>query len=120
MTSRDLSLAASGEQKFTQGEMVELFGEEMPIEAAELVFGSAGNDMTIGEVRAKVRQMAATKSYAARLAEAHYAETHDLRVERPWSECHPAYREQKIGAMVRALDAVPQPPVQQTPATLPG
>lgn len=40
-----------------QKEMVEMFGEEIPIEAASLLFASP-DDMTIGEVRRQLRDIA--------------------------------------------------------------
>lgn len=44
-------------EKITQAEIVELFGDEMPIEAANLLF-NAPDDMTIDEVREKIRALA--------------------------------------------------------------
>lgn len=44
----------------TREEMIKLFGETMPIEAVNLVWNSPGN-MTIGEVRAALREIAAKK-----------------------------------------------------------
>lgn len=44
-------------EKITQSEIVELFGDEMPIEAANLLF-NAPDYMTIGEVREKIRALA--------------------------------------------------------------
>lgn len=41
----------------SQAEMVEMFGETMPIEAVRLLFESPGS-RTIGELRAKLREIA--------------------------------------------------------------
>lgn len=45
------------EAPITQAEMIELFGETMPIEAVKLAW-EAPSEMTLGEIRAKLRQMA--------------------------------------------------------------
>ncbi len=42
--------------KITRQEMISMFGESMPIEAMTLLW-EAPNEMTIGEIRAKLRQM---------------------------------------------------------------
>lgn len=47
----------SDERPITSDEMVELFGERMPIEAVMLLWGSP-DEMTIGQLRAKLRQIA--------------------------------------------------------------
>lgn len=44
----------------TREEMIEMFGEEMPMEAVVLVWDSPG-ETTIGEVRAKLREIAAKR-----------------------------------------------------------
>ena len=46
------------EDKITQKEMIELFGETMPIEAANLLF-EAPDGWTVGQVRAKLRSLRA-------------------------------------------------------------
>lgn len=43
----------------TQEEMIEMFGEAMPIEAVRLIWHSPPH-ATIGEVRAELRRLAAT------------------------------------------------------------
>lgn len=44
------------EDKITQQEMVEMFGETMPMEAYKLLL-EATDDMTVGEVRKKLREI---------------------------------------------------------------
>jgi hypothetical protein len=46
------------EDKITQQEMIEMFGETMPLEAATLVW-EAPDGMTVGDVRKKLRKIAA-------------------------------------------------------------
>lgn len=46
-------------------EMIELFGETMPIEAVQLLW-SAGDDKTVGELRAELRQIARKRLSADR------------------------------------------------------
>lgn len=43
----------------TREEMIEMFGEAMPMEAVALVWDTPG-EMTLGEVRARLREIAAT------------------------------------------------------------
>jgi hypothetical protein len=45
----------------TQKEMIELFGEAMPIEAVNLIWNGP-DDMTVGECRAKLREIAAKEA----------------------------------------------------------
>ena len=47
----------SDQDKITQEEMVEMFGESMPMEAVTLVW-RAPDDMTAGEIRAELRRIA--------------------------------------------------------------
>lgn len=47
----------------TQEEMIELLGDRMPIEAASLFFESGGG-ATAGEIRARLRQIAAERHSA--------------------------------------------------------
>ncbi len=42
----------------TQQEMIDMFGEMMPIEAVSLLYQADGRE-TIGEIRAKLRKIAA-------------------------------------------------------------
>lgn len=51
-------MTASG--KITQAEMIEMFGTQMPVEAVNLLFYSPG-EMTLGEMRAKLRGIAAER-----------------------------------------------------------
>lgn len=44
--------------KITQAEMVEMFGEAMPVEAVNLLWDSPG-DWTLGQLRAELRRIAA-------------------------------------------------------------
>lgn len=46
--------------KITREEMIELFGEEMPIEAVKLLFNS-DDSLTIGDIRAQLRDIAAKR-----------------------------------------------------------
>jgi hypothetical protein len=46
------------EEKITQDEMVDLFGEEMPVQAVELLFTSSP-EKTVGELRKELRMMSA-------------------------------------------------------------
>lgn len=50
-------MTKSPTDKITQDEMVEMFGQSMPVEAVSLLF-DAPPEMTIGEIRAKLRTMA--------------------------------------------------------------
>lgn len=47
--------------KITHEEMIELFGEEMPIEAVSLLWGASDGE-TIGNVRRKLREMAGARA----------------------------------------------------------
>lgn len=47
--------------RITRAEIVEMFGETMPIEAVNLLWDSPG-EMTIGEMRAKLREIASTRT----------------------------------------------------------
>lgn len=51
----------ASQDKITQAEMIEMFGEAMPIEAVNLVFDSP-DGMSIGEMRAELRRIAKAKS----------------------------------------------------------
>lgn len=46
--------------RITQAEMASMFGSEMPIEAMELLWNAPGS-MTLGEVRARLREIANAK-----------------------------------------------------------
>ena len=46
------------QDKISQKELKEMFGDTIPMEAVQLVWG-ASDDETIGEVRAKLRKFAA-------------------------------------------------------------
>ena len=48
------------DNQITQDEMVKMFGETMPVEAAELIFGAHDNT-TVGEVRVALRAIAAAR-----------------------------------------------------------
>jgi hypothetical protein len=50
----------SESDKISSDEMIKLFGETMPIEAISLLWNSPG-EVTIGEVRARLRQMARSR-----------------------------------------------------------
>lgn len=52
------------EAKITREEMIELFGEAMPLEAGNLLFDTDG-DKTIGQVRAELRKIAAERRPAS-------------------------------------------------------
>lgn len=56
------------EAPITQAEMVEMFGETMPWEAFELI-GSAPDSMTLGQMRARLRQIAEERKTAPTLLE---------------------------------------------------
>lgn len=46
--------------KITREEMIEMFGEMMPIEAVSLLWEAPG-EMTLGEMRAELRRIAAQR-----------------------------------------------------------
>lgn len=46
------------ERKITHGELLDLFAGEIPMEAMAFIFEEAPSDMTIAEVRARLKQMA--------------------------------------------------------------
>lgn len=48
---------ADPQAKITQQELVDMFGSQMPIEAVDLLW-NAPDEMTIGEARAKLREIA--------------------------------------------------------------
>lgn len=50
----------SSPQPITPAEMVEMFGESMPIEAIKLLW-SAPDEKTIGEIRSELREIAKLK-----------------------------------------------------------
>lgn len=50
--------------KITQAELIDLFGETIPMEVVNLIFGPSSEKMTIGEVRAEIR-----KIYAATISQ---------------------------------------------------
>lgn len=49
-----------GGSRITQAEMMEMFGERMPIEAVNLLW-SAPDDWTLRQVRERLREIAAEK-----------------------------------------------------------
>ena len=55
------AMAKAPDDRITKNEMVEMFGNEMPIEAVQLLYDAPG-EMTLGGVRAKLREMAAAKT----------------------------------------------------------
>lgn len=55
---------AVSDERFTRLELHDLFGDEMPMEAARLIFGPDNESMTIGAIRAKVREIALSRRAA--------------------------------------------------------
>lgn len=49
----------ANEKPLSQEELKKWFGDSMPTEVVNILFTKAGNDMTVGQVRAKVRAIAA-------------------------------------------------------------
>lgn len=49
----------ANEKPLSQEELRKWFGDSMPTEVVNILFTKAGNDMTVGQVRAKVRAIAA-------------------------------------------------------------
>ena len=75
-------MVSSDEKQITQEEMQQLFGETMPWQAVELIW-NAPDTMTIGEVRSKLRKMAAQRKNLSPEVEAacHVLEDYDMLEE---------------------------------------
>jgi len=56
----------SNEGPITQEEMIELFGEAMPIEAVQLLWQADGS-ATVGQIRAKLREIGQRNKLVSRL-----------------------------------------------------
>lgn len=56
-------MADDPEAKITVEEMIRMFGTSMPVEAIDFIFSEANQDLTIGKVRAKLREMAAARGH---------------------------------------------------------
>ena len=64
---------AEEEKKMTYGEIVGLFGGEIPMEAYELLFGPGNEGMTLAEGRRRIQEMALR--HAAQATEGHEDDT---------------------------------------------
>lgn len=48
-----------GDERIKQSEFQQLFGDNIPMEAIQLVFGDGSENMTVAEARVKLREIAA-------------------------------------------------------------